>query len=93
MAVFLRPGRYAERSAVNHLYLAIRLQQRHSQFIFGTQLITLDTSGSTIRTPVFVLALALADCVLYLYTFFLINDYGEHKFANTMISKEKYARK
>lgn len=35
----------------------------------------------------------LAYCILCLYTFFLINNYGEHKFANIMISEEKYVRK
>ena len=47
-------------------------------FIFGTPWIVLDPAGSTIRAPAFVLALALAGCVLCLYALVLINDYGKH---------------
>lgn len=47
-------------------------------FIFGTPLIAFDSAGSAVRAPAFVLALALAGCVLCLYAFVLIYDYGEH---------------
>jgi hypothetical protein len=47
-------------------------------FIFGTSLIAFDSTGSTIHAPAFVLALALAGCILCLYAFFLIYDYGTH---------------
>ena len=47
-------------------------------FIFGTPLIAFDSAGSAVRGPVFVLALALAGCVLCLYGFVLIYDYGNH---------------
>jgi len=47
-------------------------------FIFGTPLIAFDSVGSAVRAPAFVLALALAGCVLCLYAFVLIYDYGKH---------------
>lgn len=47
-------------------------------FIFGTPLIAFDSASSTVRAPAFVLALALAGCVLCLYAFVLIYDYGKH---------------
>ena len=47
-------------------------------FIFGTPLIVFDSAGSAVRAPAFVLALALAGCVLCLYSFVLIYDYGKH---------------
>lgn len=47
-------------------------------FVFGTPVIAFDSVGSAVRAPAFVLALALAGCVLCLYSFVLIYDYGKH---------------
>lgn len=47
-------------------------------FIFGMPLIAFDSAVSAVGAPTFVLALALVGCVLCLYAFVLIHDYGKH---------------